>query len=321
MLKPPAKAPIPYFQERFPEFKRKTTHIWEIHTIFTLSASLKSLQSKLRDFLSTYPGYRILFEKNLCLEDYQDYHFNYGQNPTCSLYLFSSECRESTCLGPCLFKHKHSIRSNDLKAITKFKFMMIQTLLSILDRSEIVLNDYKKEDYDSLEESVFRMTIGEYSCSKLTLMNHVFGNTLFQSDERMLPTQKKEVGTKFSFCRYHNKVRAFDFIFVLSLCYLPIWLEDEIYSRMRFTHILTNLEMSELKISLYEEIKKLFSPNDTYLVSLKEKEMGINLYLNNCIHKVLFAITKLPVKEQENFLYHTSLEQKIARRNSILTSS
>ena len=276
------------------------------------------------DFLSTYPGYRLFFEKNMCLVD-TDWHFNYGQNPTCSLYLFSSECRNSTiCSGPCLFKHKGLIRPNDLKALIKFKYIMIKNLLSILYHpNEILLNNYKKEDFNFLEDSAFRMNIGEYSSSKLILMNHVYEGTLFQPNGTQTSTRikkKNELEPRISYCRHQNKVRTLDFIFVLSLCYLPIGLEDQFYSMMSFNHIMTNLEMSQLKIELYNEIKKLFSPSDTYVIGLKDKHTGNNSDIKDCINKVLNEIMKLPLKQQENFLYYTSLEEKLERRNSILAS-
>ena len=310
------------FQDRFPLFQQETTHLQELHDIFTSSFSNSLLRVKLLDFLSTYPGYRLFFEKNMYLED-TNWNFNYGQNPTCSLYLFSSECRNSTiCSGPCLFKHEGLIKPSDLKSLIKFKYKMIGILLSILNHpNEILLNNYKKEDFNFLEESAFRMNIGEYSSSKLILMNHIYEGTLFQPNGTQTLTRvkkKNELEPKISYCRHQNKVRTLDFIFVLSLCYLPIGLEDQFYSMMSFNYIMTNLEMSQLKIELYNEIKKLFSPSDTYVIALKDKHTGNNSDIKDCINKVLNEIMKLPLKQQENFLYYTSLEEKLERRNSIL---
>lgn len=312
------------FKNRFPEFRQETTHLQEIHDIFISSLSNSLLKVRLIDFLSTYPGYRIFFEKNLYLGD-TNCHFNYGQNPTCSLYLFSSECRNSTnCSGPCLFKHSNSIRPSDLKAIVKFKLIMIQILLSILNHpDEILFNNYKKEDYTFLEESSFRMNIGDYSSSKLILMNHVYEGTLFLDDKTLTSIKNKkknELEPKISYCRHQNKVRTLDFIFVLSLCHLPIELEEQFYSLMSFNNNMTNLEMSQLKIKLYNEIKKLFSPDDSYIIALKSEQMEINSFIKDCIQKVLLEIMKLSLKQQEHFLYHTPLKQKLEKRNTILTS-
>ena len=60
-------------------------------------------------------------------------------------------------------------------------------------------------------------------------MNHVYEGTLFQPNGTQTSTRiKNELEPRISYC-HQNKVRTLDFIFVLSLCYLPYRLRRSIY--------------------------------------------------------------------------------------------
>lgn len=302
------------YQEKIYNSITKVTR--ELNDIFVSSHSQESLKEKLLLHLSSTPGFKVFFEENfnLKLKDISC-HYQCGQNPTCWESLFTSECRHSKCLNPCLFKHKNSVRPTDLLSITKFKLTMIQTLISLLEQPDKFYFNYREKDFNFLKQSIFQITLGFYPKSKLILMNHVYNDTLFQLDKHHPQNNRNhEQGTKIMYCLDKNKVRTLDFIFVLSLCYLPIWIEKDIYSIMRLNGIMTNSETSSWRIEVRNEIEKLISPEDDFILSLKEKKLEI------LVGKLEQEILKLSILEQKEFVYFATLTEKIEKRNFILQS-
>ena len=77
---------------------------------------------------------------------------------------------------------------------------------------------------------------------------------------------------------------------------------------------MTNSETSSWKIEIRNEIEKLISPDDDFILSLKEKKLEI------LMGKLEQEILKLSILEQKEFVYFTTLTEKIEKRNFILQS-
>lgn len=286
-----------------------------LHNILVTSHSQESLREKLLLHLSSTTGFKIFLEENFILELKNiEYRYQYGQNPTCFASLFTSECRHSTrCQNPCCFRHNKVVRPKDLLSITKFKLIMMETILSLINQPSKIYFDYQETDLRFLKDSIFSMTVGLYPKSKLILMNHVYDGTLF----RLGPTSsrfrdKDELNNKISYGLKNNKVGTLSLFFVLSLCYLQPWIVDSVYSIMRLNGVMTNVETSHWRILFTNEIKNLILINDLFNQTLEEKDFNI---LFEKLRKELF---KLTIQEQKKFVYFATLDEKIKTRNSIL---
>jgi hypothetical protein len=201
----------------------------------------QSFQTQLFSF-SKVPGYRLFFEKNLELSQV-NYHFPRGQNPTSSTYLFSLECRySSNCQGPCCFCHQDTSRVSDLLSLVKFKRTMFEHIKTTLKQKKIKSDFSLESDLIFLKDHLNKMEEGKFPKLKLYLMNHIYNNTLFIYECDNFRENILELEISFTFCLSQKTVSLTEIYFLLSLCYVPKWIEHQIYLFLIFNGQLLNID-------------------------------------------------------------------------------
>ena len=290
----------------------------DLSTIFSSLKTQKVLRDNLLKYLSKERGFQIFFEKKLDLSNINCL-FPYGQNPFTSyclkkkdkVSLFQKECRHKHCQGPCLFKHSGRNRISDILSLTKFKLVIFNRLMVILD-SEKLLLDYREDSFEELTENVFRFNAGIYPVLKLHLMKSTYrGELLTKGNCLHLPPEvEHRIGLNLN--QRNNQVSSRDIMFLLSCCYLPTWIVDTLYFTMNVNDQMTNLQIKEWKQEIHNFASSLLDSDDKFSLETIRNE--------NLIYRFETEILKLSLNEQRRFRYLLSPEQQINKRNIILNS-
>lgn len=291
----------------------------ELSTIFSSSKDQTRLKEKLFIYLSKEKGFQIFLEEKLNLENI-NIIFPKGQNPFSSYCqkekdessLFKKECRDTNCQGPCLFKHNGKNRTTDLLAVTRFKLIIFNILMSILDLEspEDILLDYREDYFEQFSERVFLMNTGKYPLFKLQLMKCVYKGSLFRENNYPNPRQEFEQDIGINLYKYNNQIRASDLMFMISCCYLPHRIVDTIYFIMKVNNQMTNLQIKNWKQELHSLVSNLLKYDNKFSrESIKEK---------NLIYKFETEILKLPLNEQREFRYLLTHDQQLMKRDLFL---
>lgn len=290
----------------------------DLSTIFSSLKTQKVLRDNLLKYLSEERGFQIFFEKKLDLSNINCL-FPYGQNPFTSyclkkedkVSLFQKECRHKHCQGPCLFKHNGRNRISDLLSVTKFKLVIFNRLMVILD-SEKILLDYREDSFEEFTENVFRFNAGIYPALKLHLMKSTYRGELLTEDNYYSTIPEVEHNIGLNFYKRNNQVSSRDLMFLLSCCYLPIWIVDTVYFIMKVNDQMTNHQIEEWKQEIHNFASSLLDSDDKFSLETIRNE--------NLIYKFETEILRLSLNEQRRFRYLLSPEQQINKRNIILNS-
>ena len=181
----------------------------------------------------------------------------------------------------------------------------------ILD-SEKILFDYREDSFEEFTENVFRFNAGIYPALKLHLMKSTYRGELLTEGNyySTIPEVEHDIG--LNFYKRNNQVSSRDLMFLLSCCYLPIWIVDSVYFMMKVNDQLTNLQFIEWKKEIHNFASSLLEYDDKFsLKTIRDEHL---------IYKFETEFFKLSLNEQRRFRYLLSPEQQINKRNVILNS-
>lgn len=290
----------------------------DLSTIFSSSRTQKDLKEELLKYLSKERGFQIFFEKKLNLSNINCI-FPRGQNPFSSYCLreknknslFQKECRHKNCQGPCLFKHNGKNKISDLLSVTRFKLIIFNRLMVILD-SENILLDYREDNFEQFTENVFQMNTGSCPVLKLHLMESIYRGNLLNENNCHSSTPKVEHEISINLYKENGHVSSKSLMFMLSCSYLPIWIVDTIYFMMKVNDQMTNLQIKEWKQEIHNLASSLLKYDDKFSPGTIRDE--------NLIYKFETEILKLSINEQRRFKYLLNPEQQVNKRNIMLNS-
>jgi hypothetical protein len=180
----------------------------------------------------------------------------------------------------------------------------------VILNSENILLDYKEDNFEEFTENVFRMNKGSCPVLKLHLMESIYRGNLLNENNcySSVPKVEHEIDIKLS--KENNEISSSTLMFMLSCCYLPIWIVDTIYFVMKINDQMTNFQIIEWKKEIYNFASRLLKYDDKFSPEIIRDK--------NLIYILENEILKLPLNEQRRFKYLLSPSEQVNKRNIML---